>query len=547
MKFRDLFLGVCVVAAAGWISGLLPYPWNIGFLLGLLAFLFVRLPKKAVVMRLCGLTWTQEDFFRGWMITGRTGSGKTQSAINNITFQCFENMPRFGAVCLDQKGLYHETLSAMAAHFTRSQDLVVLQTRPPEASVDWQPVHTINLLGNNAVPALTYAKLFVDTADSLTGKSDNPFFPTKAQLCIQTAIEILRYLDYHCTVPNLYKLLLDEEFGDKLEVELGKHANGTLFAPTPNPLKARQLLTAFRENYRAQPREQLGGVQATIETYLGFFMHEDLVKVFSAEAPTFSIDEIADGKILCVAMPQKFQAERIYVNTILKLSFYFHVLQRFDKTKPERDKLNPLILFADEGQEIVSAAESAFADHRSAGVMREAGATIVFSTQAYTSIYGALDEKYADVLKLNLSNQLVFTCADQATAEDASKQIGEREVIEKTWTYGGGKRSVSCRREIKPFYHPFQLRKLGKFVCICIHCEGRFRKRFLTPINPNGSLPKWFRQGYPIRWLTTKLTRYLCTPSKPSTILPRIYKALSGGRTMLLRKSRPSSNEPNSI
>jgi len=57
----------------------------------------------------------------------------------------------------------------------------------------------------------------------------------------------------------------------------------------------------------------------------------------------------------------------------------------------EREKANLIVLFADEGQEIITGAESAFADHRAAGIIREARATIVLATQAYTSLHGSLD------------------------------------------------------------------------------------------------------------------------------------------------------------
>ena len=86
---------------------------------------------------------------------------------------------------------------------------------------------------------------------------------------------------------------------------------------------------------------------------------------------------------------------------------------------------------ADEGQEILTAAESAFAEHRASGVIREAGATMIIATQAYTSIHGVLDKRHADVLMLNLSNELIFTVANHDSAVIASKNIGEREVVEK--------------------------------------------------------------------------------------------------------------------
>ena len=161
-----------------------------------------------IVLRLGGLSWTMEDFVRGWLITGRTGSGKTQCAINAITFQIFQNVKNWGGVCLDQKGLYWEILVKMAAHFGREDDLVLLQTRPPGEDALWRPPHSINITGNPDVPASTYAKVIVDTAVSLTGgRGGNPFFPTKAQLAIQTGFEILRHIEAYVTIPNIHRLL----------------------------------------------------------------------------------------------------------------------------------------------------------------------------------------------------------------------------------------------------------------------------------------------------------------------------------------------------
>jgi len=133
-----------------------------------------------------------------------------------------------------------------------------------------------------------------------------------------------------------------------------------------------ELLMAFRDGYLGQPPEQLGGVQGTLNTYLEYFLNPEISEVFCANEPTFSMDQIDAGKIVCIAMPQKFQSERLYISTILKLSYYFHALSRFDKPAEEREKDNLIILFTDEGQEIITGTESAFADHRAAGVILEA-------------------------------------------------------------------------------------------------------------------------------------------------------------------------------
>ena len=259
----------------------------------------------------------------------------------------------------------------------------MLQTRPNGANELWRPSHTVNITGNPNVPASTYAKVIVDTASSLTGgRGQNPFFSTKAQIVIQTGFEILRHIGAYVTIPNLHCLLLNPEDAGVTIEKLTKQRTQ----------RSHELLVAFRDGYLGQPMEQLGGVQGMITTYLSYFLTSEISEVFCANEPTFSMDQIDNGKLVCIAMPQKFQLERLYINTILKLSYYFHALSRFDRPAKQREEDNLIILFADEGQEIVTSAESAFADHRAAGIIREAKATIVLATQAYTSLLGALGQ-----------------------------------------------------------------------------------------------------------------------------------------------------------
>ena len=75
------------------------------------------------IVKLAGLLWTRADFCRGWLITGDTGSGKTRSGITPLLYQVFQNEPGWGGLCIDDKGLYWETLCEMARHFGRENDL----------------------------------------------------------------------------------------------------------------------------------------------------------------------------------------------------------------------------------------------------------------------------------------------------------------------------------------------------------------------------------------------------------------------------------------
>jgi hypothetical protein len=81
---------------------------------------------------ICSDLETANQFCRGWLITGDTGSGKTSSGINQLAHQVFQNEPNWGGLCIDEKGVYWETLSAMAHHYGREHDLIHLQIERPD-------------------------------------------------------------------------------------------------------------------------------------------------------------------------------------------------------------------------------------------------------------------------------------------------------------------------------------------------------------------------------------------------------------------------------
>src|SRR5947207_5941270 len=103
-------------------------PLSLVFAGGCLAFSAYALlvPERAqkIVARLKGLRWRRSEFCRGWLITGDTGSGKTTSGINQLAWQVFTHEPTWGGLCIDEKGVYWETLVTMAARHGRSRIMV---------------------------------------------------------------------------------------------------------------------------------------------------------------------------------------------------------------------------------------------------------------------------------------------------------------------------------------------------------------------------------------------------------------------------------------
>jgi len=463
------------------------YSWIIAFVFVAIAA-FASTSKETTangrfVVRLKGFSWTREDFCRGWLITGDTGSGKTRSGINQLLFQVFQNDKNWGGLCIDDKGVYWETLVEMAAKFKRQDDLILLQVKPDEALHDWKPRQVFNLLSDASIPPSTYAKFIVDTVTSLGQRAEQSFFKNQAQTHIALALETLDWGGMALTLENVRSFLLNDETMDWALNELSTNY------PTP---REQYLVNHFLNRYRNQPPEQMGGVKETIANYLQYFSTPDIVQVFSTAESTFEFHDIDQGKIICVAMPQKYQTERRYINTFLKMLFYTHVLRRFDRTKEERAKDNLLILWADEAQRFVTASDEGMSDYNCIDVMREARATLVAAAQSSTSFIPPLGEEKAQVLTLNLRNRIIFKAADEAGAVDSANFLGQRRVRQQTYGTSGGVTSRSYTHIEEHKIKPYELRHLRKHQCVLVHCENGFQKMVLPPIEPDGKVSMWF-------------------------------------------------------
>jgi hypothetical protein len=487
MKILSIITGILsFVAAMYFVLALAtPYSWIFAALFSGFGIFAMARPAAALhIVKLKGLCWSRADFCRGWLITGDTGSGKTRSGITQLLYQVFKNEPLWGGVCIDDKGVYWETLKEMAGHFNRLDDLILLQVRPEGAAADWKPTHTYNLLSDRKIPFSTYAKFIVDTATSLGQQGDKAFFRNQAQTHIALALEALYEGGWHVTLENAHEVLLDESELDDVLSELA--------SPVIRPERHDTLISHFVNRYLGQPPEQFGGVKETIGNYLQHFIEPQIAEIFCPGQSTFAFSEIDHGKIICVAMPQKFQAERRYINTFVKMLFYTHVLRRFDKPKAERATDNLLILWADEAQRFVTASEDGMSDYNCVDVLREANATLVAAAQSSTSFIPPLGEDKAKVLTLNLRNRMIFKAADEAGAVDSADFLGQRKNIKRSWGVSKGVYSRNYSEQDEHKIKPYQLRNLQKHQCVLVHCEKGFEKTILPPLEPNGKISTWF-------------------------------------------------------
>jgi len=273
---------------------------------------------------------------------------------------------------------------------------------------------------------------------------------------------------------------------DLLEEEM-ENLEGLLETPRRTAVYAH-----FAHRFLNQPDEQSGGVRETIGNYLQYFLTPEVAEVFCTGESSFDFAAIDRGKIILTTMPQRFQTERRYVNTFLKLLYYSHALRRFDKSKSERAKDNVLILWADEAQRFMTASEDGTSDYNCVDVIREAGATIVAAAQSTTSFVPPLGNDKSKVLTLNLRNRMVFRAADEADAVQAADFLGKKRIIKRSWGFSAGKRNVNYNETEEHKIKPHKLRNLRDHECVLVHCERGFRRVTLPPLESDGTTAKWF-------------------------------------------------------
>jgi TraM recognition site of TraD and TraG len=439
--------------------------------------------RRLISASLAGFSWDRNDFCRGWLVTGDTGAGKT-FAINALLHSIFQNEPDWGGLCCDEKGIYHETLMRMARRYGRAQDLLLLQTRPDHAPEDWAPPACFNLLSDETIPWSTYATVIVDTASSLaSGTEDKGFFKTQAHANIGRGIQFFRLLGL---VPTMHHLLEMLQYQPVLRAMLQQ------LEPLKNEGNpdARECYEHFLNGFLHQPAEQLGGVISTIYNYLNYFTSPEISEVFGAEENSFDFAALDDGAIICVSLPQKYQTERRYITTILKLLFYTHALRRFDPRPSGKRKLeddNLLVCWQDEAQRFITASDG------NVDVIRQAQTTTVFAAQSKLSFLPALGSKEkAEVTILNLRNRIVFKAADRACAESSADFIGKRMIWKRSYTRGRGNHSTTRTREEEYLVKPFELMSLPKFTAIVKHCEKGYRRSRIHPVDADGKTPPWY-------------------------------------------------------
>ncbi len=451
-------------------------------------FVAVVVPARKIVLRLGHLRWTQEELCRHVLITGDTGCGKTSSGFNSILVKLTHEIPNWGGLVVGVKGDEHEFLGDLLENGGRTRDLIKLQVRPPDAPPTWVPPHRFNLLSDRSLPWTAHAKAIVDTASSLTEGRQDAFFKPMAQIALANALHLLEEINAPVTLIRAYHLLTsDRILTDALErLQLNEATEARI-----------RLSDFFHSTFLdSKAPEQREGIEGTIKTYLGFFLDPDLSDVFSSDEPnTFEIGDVDDGAIITTSLPQRFVSERRYVNTYLKLLFFYHALRRYELPKADQASCNQLLFVADEYQEIVTASADGVSDHTVIDRIRGARCAIIAGMQSEVSADPAIGRDKRKVLALNFRSRLIFRAADIEGATASADFIGKKQVWKRSKSSKAWSSVTHSRREDEDYkIKPAKLMQLRDHHAVIVHPNKRFSRRLLPPVDGRGQTPAWFRR-----------------------------------------------------
>ncbi len=490
-------------------------------LTGLVAIATVFFPgapgTSEVSLQIENLSWTRNDFCRGWYISGATGTGKTE-AIKLLMHLLCRGERDWGGLFIDEKSFFVDEVLPLLSTYGRSSDVRELRTRPEDAALNWSPPFRFNILGDDRVRTSQYVDAILMVAEAIaSGKDDKGFFKTQAGLHIGAAIDLFRGLRewqqqrglpeeawVAPTLRGIYEILTSEDdFVRLLKDRVG------LFAVSPSsgevqgsenenpknplvpdfrgvtPALLLQSLEHFNKRYwgvRAQ--EQMEGVKGTITNYLRWFTDDAIHEVFGAEQANFTMSCMDEGKMICVSLPQRYAIERRYLCALLKVLAYAHARSRM----PTKRTYNAMVIWQDEAQRFLMPIDG------DVDILRQFHVTTVIATQFRAQLEKALGGKEnAQPIIGNLRNRIILQAADEDCAEESAKYIGKGLRRKRSYTrQGDGRRSSSYSDEVGYFIEPYQLRKLPKFVAVFCHAAGRHRVLQFTPLDDKGRVPHWF-------------------------------------------------------
>lgn len=344
---------------------------------------------------------TVKNSFMNCLVTGSTGTGKSQCTIFKTTF-CAEG----SFVIYDPGELYLKTAGYLKGH--RGYDIKVLNFSKPEMSACFNPMSRANT--SSEIQRL--AAMLVRT--SLSGGKEDPFWTTQATALLAVLIAILK--TQPAEYQNLFNVrLLLNQLNTKIDDDDASNPVDDLFAQYADPV----LFSEYR-SIIALDSKLLSSICATCKSALTIFADQAVARITSHDSIDF-----ADLRNRRTAIFLRIDiTDQSYFRALLAIFFEqlsSYALSRF----PEENEQNIFLLLEEFGSIArVPSFPAFFANCRkhSVGVL-----AIVQSHMQIVSTYGKED---AEAIRANCFSKLHFGGGGAEATRELEQILGKYDYID---------------------------------------------------------------------------------------------------------------------
>lgn len=360
----------------------------------------------------------EKSLYQNILITGTIGTGKTSSAMYPFTKQLIEyksnsTNEKLGMLILDVKGNYIYQVLKYAKLYNREDDIIPIQI---SGNFNYNPLDNISLKPSVLANRLkTILLLF-------SPNNTESYWIDKSESVLSEAIKLCRlYNNGYVTFQELHNIITSHDYySEKVDFLRQQFIEGKFSnTDTYNLLSA---LNFFEKEFFCLDSRTFNILKSEITRITTCFISDpEVLKTFCPKRsdnnfPGFQ-NIIKNGKIVILNMNiNEYKNLSKIIATYLKLDFQTEVLRRLANNL---SPLHPVAFISDEYSEYVSATDANFFSQS-----RESKCINIVSTQGYTSLLNALNNKYSvEVIVQNLVNKLWFRSDDIFTIEDAQKQL----------------------------------------------------------------------------------------------------------------------------
>lgn len=406
----------------------------------------------------------EKGLFQNILITGSIGSGKTSSAVYQITKKLLKfgicssnnNSKKIGMLVLDVKGNYYDFIKKECQYMGREDDLIEISLN---SNIYYNPLDKKEYSPKIIASRLKYILLLFSPNNS------ESFWIDKAETVIAEVIKYIRiYNDGYVNFDELNKIISNEEYYietkkklvDILKTKMDKSNKLKLIEKEKEQNEIQRIiydLNTFINFYEKEfiklDSRTKNIIRAEISRITNLFITDYKInKHFSPKKEEINFNGfeelIKEGKIVVLNMNiSEYGDISKVIACYLKLDFQLEVLKQLGRGGPKRITA----FISDEYQEYVTKNDANFYSQS-----REAMCINVISTQSFTSIKNALkEENTSNVIIQSLVNKICFRTDDEYTIEKMQKLIGKEEKERKSITIGESSKDANYSFLAKEF------------------------------------------------------------------------------------------------